>query len=624
MSLRERVLVILFVIFSVYMALEYSVHRWMMYPEYVQQEQRQAQTLVEQSVDAIEADFSNFQKQVSAAARSGNLHKTLKNSAHSPALKEEAGTDFVLLYDHQWTPAWNDLTDAQAAKALSKALLGKESAFIRPKQMGFSKKSIYPVNGRYAWVIAEPVLKSNQSHTVEGMVIAGRYLTDAYFQDFKKRQGLSFNWQIVSPNNKLSSQTAEIAEQINSDSPYAFTTLGDNMLQCATLIRDQKNRPALLVKTFQNRDISTQGLHTIYKLMLIKLGTGFAAVLFLTCLLQGVIIKPITKLIKHIGKVEHPTGIKGKIKLGRKDEIGTLAREFDHMCSRVQDAQVKLVEKSYYSGITEMSSGILHNVRNALSPITTRIERIKDQFRDLPLEHLEQAQTELQNGSLSPERRNDLIRFVELTFQNVVNNLKDSVDGLEELSLQVVQIEDMLNAQKTFASKDKEAPIEFIEPIQLVNKALDMVPEKARKLCKIETGRIKKLPAIPVHTTTFTQVLQNLLVNAGESLGRKKTLYPKITISCKIEKGQPVDQLHWKIQDNGAGIEPEKIKAIFERGASSKKTGLTGIGLHWCANTITAMRGKIWAESDGKNRGACFHIVIPMAAEEALATAVGG
>jgi signal transduction histidine kinase len=287
------------------------------------------------------------------------------------------------------------------------------------------------------------------------------------------------------------------------------------------------------------------------------------------------------------------------------------------MCQRLQNAQVKLMEKSYLSGITEMSSGILHNVRNALSPITTRIERIKGQFKTVPLENLEKAQFELQHSGLDSERRKDLMRFVDLTFQDVLMNLSDMVTGLDDLSEQVLQIEDMLNIQRTFGREDK--PVEFIEPTELLNKALEMVPECVRDDCRISIhSRIKKLPAIPVEPTTFVQILQNLLINAAESLEKEGPLYRKIHISADIETVEERQMLHWQIQDNGGGIPKEKIHQIFERGASSKRKGLTGIGLHWCANTLTAMKGRVWAESQGLHCGALFHILIPMAPEEEL------
>ena len=212
------------------------------------------------------------------------------------------------------------------------------------------------------------------------------------------------------------------------------------------------------------------------------------------------------------------------------------------------------------------------------------------------------------------------MRFVDLTFQDVLTNLNEMVTGLDDLSEQVFQIEDMLNIQRTFGRADK--PVEFIEPAELLDKALEMVPERVHSECRISIhSKIKKLPTIPVEPTTFVQVLQNLLVNAAESLGKEEPLYRKIHISADIETVEERPMLHWQIQDNGGGIAEEKIQQIFERGASSKQKGLTGIGLHWCANTLTAMKGRIWAESQGVHCGASFHILIPMAPEEELVEA---
>jgi signal transduction histidine kinase len=195
------------------------------------------------------------------------------------------------------------------------------------------------------------------------------------------------------------------------------------------------------------------------------------------------------------------------------------------------------------------------------------------------------------------------------------------VSGLDDLAEQVFQIEDMLNLQRTFGREDK--PVQFIEPSELLHSAMEMIPESFRKECRISIDSgIRKLPAIPVEPTTFTQILQNLLINAAESLERENPIYRKINIHAEIESFDGKPMLHWKIQDNGAGIPAEKIQQIFERGASSKRKGLTGIGLHWCANTVTAMKGRIWAESNGLHRGVAFHILMPMTAEEELVETV--
>ncbi|MBL7215256.1 MAG: hypothetical protein ISS71_06220 [Phycisphaerae bacterium] len=621
MSLRERIVVILFMIFCIYAGLEYAAYRWLIYPAFVQQEQLQAQAATENALKVIEKEFSDLQQQIVYKARSGVFYSMFKNSLDIQ--NPDDRIDFMELFDYRWNLIQKRIPKQMTSGSIEQTLLQGKTAFLSKNQMGFSKKGIVKFGNQFVFVVTEPILSSTESTVVEGMVLAGKFLTDEWFQTLRQKHDLKFNWSFLATDEQKI-RSAEIAQQITPQTPYCFTPFSSQFLECSTILFDSQDQPAILMKTFHDRAITAHGKATVNKLMAFKLGLGFVAILFLTGLLQFVIIAPIMKLIRHVAKFGHPGSSPQKISLSRKDEIGRLATEFDHMCLRLQNAQIKLMEKSYVSGATEMSSGILHNVRNALSPITTQIERIKDQFQDIPLKNLEQAQTELQTGRLSPQRQEDLIRFVELTFQHVLTNLKDMVTELEELSGQVVQIEDMLNTQRTLGGRqDRHA--EFIDPIQLLNNALEIIPEEFRDKNRIHISHsIKKLPPIPVHPTIFIQILQNLLINASESLEREKPLCPKITISCEIEPNDSVDMLHWIIRDNGVGIAPDKIEAIFERGASSKSQGLTGIGLHWCANTINAMQGRLWAESKGTHRGACFHLLVPMAAEECLATTEKG
>jgi two-component system NtrC family sensor kinase len=622
MSLRERIVVILFIIFCFYAGLEYVAYNRLIYPVFVQQEHQQAQDTAERVLKVIKAEFSDLQDQIAAEARSGVFFPMLKKTPLDTGTLHDR-IDFMMLFDYRWNLIQKQMPEQLTPDMIQQTLFRGQTPFLSKHQMGFSKQQIVQFGDQAAFVVAEPILTSPESNVVEGMVLAGQLLTDKRIQSLRKRHHLNFNWDFVTTDD-LNNHPPNIMHQITPQNPYCFTPVKAGFLECSTALFDSRNRPVLLLKTFQDKTITTFGKATIDKLILVKLALGFSAILFLTILIQIAIIAPITKLIKHVARFGHPGSSRQKISLSRKDEIGKLATEFEHMCMRLQNAQIKLMEKSYVSGAAEMSSGILHNVRNALSPITTQIERIKDQFQDIPLQNLEQAQIELQTGALSPQRREDLMRFVDLTFQHVLTNLKEMVTELEELSDQVVQIEDMLNARRTFAGR-RDKPVEFIEPIQLLNNALEIIPEKFRDKNRIHISRsIKKLPSIPVQPTTFIQILQNLLINASESLEREKPLCPKIAIDCTVESQNSIDMLHWTVQDNGIGIEPDKIETIFERGASSKTQGLTGIGLHWCANTINTMQGRLWAQSAGAHRGAVFHLLVPMAAEEALAQTFNG
>ena len=617
MSLRKKILIVLSAVLCCYAGIEYLVLDRIVYPELEKQEHQQAKMDLKRCSDAIEMRLTELHKELLWLSQSGQLYSQIKSPAANlmDLTSPTIGLDFLTIYDNAWNRTHYESGNT-AAEMIEATLFDPKHPIIKKGIPGYSHKSLTRHDGRILFVISAPVTRSSLSQTVEGTVVAGQYLTQNRLENIRSQLRLNFDWDFVNPE-KLTGQQKQLDHRISSNNPFDLLPIGHEFLQASTFLYDERQQPALLIKLHQDRTASHKSRQTMLFVLYGKIAAGFVAVFLLTGMLQSVIVNPVVRLIKHIVDIKHPGKKVHSSLLSRKDEIGKLANEFSHMCRRIQNAQVKLVEKSYLSGVAEMSSGILHNVRNALSPITTRIERIKGQFKTVPLDNLEQAQTELQSGSLEPERRRDLMRFVDLTFQDVLTNLNEMVSGLDDLSEQVFQIEDMLNIQRTFGREEK--PVEFVDPIELLNKALDLIPEHIRNECRITIdSKIKKLDSVPVEPTTFVQILQNLLINAAESLERQKPLYRKIRIQADTECIEDKPMLHWTIRDNGAGIPEDKIQQIFERGASSKQQGLTGIGLHWCANTLTAMRGRIWAESAGVHRGAEFHILIPMAAEEEL------
>ncbi len=77
------------------------------------------------------------------------------------------------------------------------------------------------------------------------------------------------------------------------------------------------------------------------------------------------------------------------------------------------------------------------------------------------------------------------------------------------------------------------------------------------------------------------------------------------------------EQLHLQCADDGVGIAAHNLQRVFEKGFSTKSPETNhGIGLHWCANAIGALGGRIWAASDGPGRGASMHLMVPLATRE--------
>jgi C4-dicarboxylate-specific signal transduction histidine kinase len=133
---------------------------------------------------------------------------------------------------------------------------------------------------------------------------------------------------------------------------------------------------------------------------------------------------------------------------------------------------------------------------------------------------------------------------------------------------------------------------------------------------------LAELPAAWGNRITLTQVIGNLMVNAAESIRSSDVADGLITVTGSRDTVEGRDMIHLEVSDNGEGVAPDAMNSLFQRGFSTKKEKKGGIGLHWCANSIIAMGGKIHATSAGRGQGATFHLLLPIPPERAGATRI--
>jgi sensor histidine kinase regulating citrate/malate metabolism len=105
----------------------------------------------------------------------------------------------------------------------------------------------------------------------------------------------------------------------------------------------------------------------------------------------------------------------------------------------------------------------------------------------------------------------------------------------------------------------------------------------------------------------------NIILNAYESIQRSDNSKGRIGVTVCEETVDEQPMVRLTICDNGCGFDEYTGEKIFQRGFSSKDGNMSGLGLHWCANAVAGMGGRIQAESDGPGRGAEFHVLLPAA-----------
>ena len=107
------------------------------------------------------------------------------------------------------------------------------------------------------------------------------------------------------------------------------------------------------------------------------------------------------------------------------------------------------------------------------------------------------------------------------------------------------------------------------------------------------------------------QILINLLSNA-----LKFTESGKIRLEVTRPPNSAPPMVQFCAIDTGIGIEMPQTETLFdafvqEDGSIRRRYGGTGLGLTICKKFVEVMRGKIWIESPGKNKGATVFFQLP-------------
>jgi two-component system NtrC family sensor kinase len=113
-------------------------------------------------------------------------------------------------------------------------------------------------------------------------------------------------------------------------------------------------------------------------------------------------------------------------------------------------------------------------------------------------------------------------------------------------------------------------------------------------------------------------VLINVLRNAVHSSLQVPVDRRVIRIETRVAAGR----VRLAVVDRGVGIRPEDLTRIFAGGYSTRPGG-KGLGLHGCANSMSEIGGRLFAESEGVDRGASFVLELKAAADVLAAEPAG-
>jgi two-component system, NtrC family, sensor kinase len=404
--------------------------------------------------------------------------------------------------------------------------------------------------------------------------------------------------------------------------PPAAGVSGERLLESERLTRvfhsfdDIYGVPAVTLRVDVPRDITARGREAVAYASACLIVAGITALIVLVMVLNRAVLNPLAAVTRHAVDLGQHADLTTRLNLARRDEFGVLAHELDRMVERVAESRTRLIDQSYEAGFAELARGVMHNLGNAMTPISVRLANLSERLRAAPTAEAEQALAELQAGGTDPGRRADLEEFLRLACLELAHTARSAQEDVAVMTRQAGVIQTALSEQMRAARN-----AHVVEPVrltELVAQSLEIVPDAARQRLVVDPDEtLRKLPAVRVARTVLRLILQNLIINAADAIrdaGKDKGI---LRVRAEIVREAQGQQLHLECQDDGVGIPAQNLQRVFEKGFSTKSPETNhGIGLHWCANAIGALGGRIWAASDGPGRGASMHLLVPLAARE--------
>jgi len=265
-----------------------------------------------------------------------------------------------------------------------------------------------------------------------------------------------------------------------------------------------------------------------------------------------------------------------------RDEVGQLARSFNHMTAELVSQRERLVQTERVAAWRELARRLAHELKNPLFPLQLTVENL------------------IRARALDPDEFDEVFRESTQTLGMEIANLKTIIGRFSDFSkMPKPQIERMDVKDALLRVMMLYFPGLTRTPTTLEDKETDEAIVESKVDCSFEFSLDEMW--IDADPELLHRALSNLVLNAIDAMpdGGKLILCAK-PLAAHIEI---------RVSDTGAGLTPEECERLFTPYYTTKQHG-TGLGLAIVQSVISDHNGSITVESH-PNQGATFIITLP-------------
>lgn len=270
--------------------------------------------------------------------------------------------------------------------------------------------------------------------------------------------------------------------------------------------------------------------------------------------------------------------------------------------------QQQLMDASRLAGMTEVATGVLHNVGNVLNSVNVSVHLISDNLRTSRVANLGKTVQLLRENQAAHQTEPDdrsqrLFDYLAALADHLQDEQQQLYGEAQAVAEKIEHIKRIVSRQQAYTvSREMNEPI---TPAQLLDDALAMHIADHHAIAIVR--EYQPLPRQLLDKHKLLQIVANLVRNAKEALKEQGSAADRRLIA-RIQ----CDDLRFQIEiaDNGIGIAPEHLSRVFEFGFTTKAEG-HGFGLHISANLARELGGELRCHSVGLGQGAVFTLDLP-------------
>jgi signal transduction histidine kinase len=573
-KLHARIVLLLALSLGAFLSVGIGTIHWVLDPAFERLEQEQAQTNVKRVQKALRSQLDTLDQKLLDWTNWDDTNDFVRNRTPDYVEGNLNGSSlanldlsFMAFYDLGGEPVWVGAYDAASGEV---SPLPEMNDFAQYQT--FLSGADAPVEISGLWILdsgaylvsAGPILNSQSEGPVAGTLVFGRRLDADFLAGLREQTEVVFRLDPLaqaSPANLLANAALEIGRT-------------KDILQHSVIWSDLPGTRGLEIVVETPRSIAAVGRDTIRLASTFLFCSAIVDMLVIGLAVFFLIARPIRKLIARVERIAQSGDLSLRLEWKRRDEIGILATQFDHMIDKLQTsahhAMAANQAKSHF--LANMS----HELRTPLNAIIGFSEIIATEVM----------------GPVGNARYMEYARDINGSAQHLLRIIASILD-FSKIEAGKMRIQEM--------------PVDVAEVIGFCRHLLEIRANAGD--IRMSSTLAPNLPAVRGDALKLKQAVLNLLSNAVKFTPPGGS----VTTNAALRDGD----LFIEVTDTGVGMVAEQIPLALEpfgqlENGFAKSYDGTGLGLPLARQLIELHGGTLAIES-APGKGTKATITLPAA-----------